>query len=75
MITQAFTLSLTPQQTAASIHNSDLEAINVWANDWLVDFNPTKTTSLLISRRQISLVQPQLVINIVIFNEATSHRL
>ena len=30
-------------QTAAFILNSDLDTINVWANDWLVDFNPTKT--------------------------------
>ena len=60
--------------TAAFILNSDLETINVWANDWLVDFNPTKTTSLLISRRLIPLVHPPLIMNNVILNETTSHR-
>ena len=48
--------------------------MNVWANDWLVDFNPTKTTSLLISRRQIPIAHPPLEMNNVILNETTSHR-
>ena len=61
-------------QTAAFILNSDLDTINVWANDWLVDFNPTKTTSLLISRRQLSIAHPPLEMNNVILNETISHR-
>ena len=61
-------------QTAAFILNSDLDTINVWANDWLVDFNPTKTTSLLISRRQLPIAHPPLEMNNVILNETTSHR-
>ena len=61
-------------QTAAFILNSDLDTINVWANDWLVDFNPTKTTSLLISHRQLSIAHPPLEMNNVILNETTSHR-
>ena len=61
-------------QTAACILNSDLDTINVWADDWLVDFNPTKTTSLLISRRQLPIAHPPLEMNNVILNETTSHR-
>ena len=54
--------------------NSDLNSITVWANDSLVDFNPTKTTSLLISRRQLPLAHPPLEMNNVILNETTSYR-
>ena len=61
-------------QTVAFILNSDLDTINVWANDWLIDFNPTKTTSLLISRRQLPIAHPPLEMNNVILNETTSHR-
>ena len=61
-------------QIAAFIHNSDLDAINVWTNDWLVDFNPTKTTSLVISRRQLAIAHPPLEMNNVIFNKTISHR-
>ena len=61
-------------QTAAFILNSDLDTINVWASDWLVDLNPTKTTSLLISRRQLPIGYPPLEMNNVILNETTSHR-
>ena len=54
--------------------NSDLNTINLWANDLLVDFNPTNTTSLLISHRQLPLAHPPLEMNNVILNETTSHR-
>ena len=36
-------------QTAAFILNTDLETINRWSHYRLVDFNPTKTSTLLIS--------------------------
>ena len=39
-------------QTVAFILNTDLETINGWSQDWLVDCNPTKTSTLLIFRRQ-----------------------
>jgi hypothetical protein len=31
--------------------SNDLREITTWANRWLVDFNPNKTTSMLISRK------------------------
>ena len=61
-------------QTATFTLNSDLDTINVRANDWLVDFNPTKPTSLLISCRQLSIAHLPLEMNIVILNETTSHK-
>ena len=43
-----------PDQAAAII-NSDLERMQNWANDWLVDFNPNKTKSLLMTRKTNSI--------------------
>ena len=37
--------------TAATNLNTDLEKISRWAATWLVSFNPTKTESLLLSRK------------------------
>ena len=37
--------------TSAVCLNSDLSKISIWANNWLVDFNPIKTESVLISRK------------------------
>ena len=61
-------------QTAAFTLNTDLETINGWSHDWLVDFNPTKTSTLLISRRQHPVFHPSLDINNVVLNETTSHK-
>ena len=38
-------------ELAAQLLNTDLEKITKWANTWLVIFNPTKTETLLISRK------------------------
>ena len=35
---------------AAGILNADLETIHLWADKWLVKFNPAKSESLLVSR-------------------------
>ena len=61
-------------QTAAFILNTDLETINGWSHDWLVDFNPTKTSTLLISQRQHPFFHPSLEMNNVVLNETTSHK-
>ena len=58
-------------QTAAFILNTDL---NGWSHDWLVDFNPTKTSTLLISRRQHPVFHSSLEINNIVLNETTSHK-
>ena len=49
--------------TAALTLNSELETIHHWADNWLVDFNPTKTTSLLISRKRVPETHPTLKMN------------
>ena len=37
--------------TAAGCINADLDKISAWALAWLVTFNPTKTETLLVSRK------------------------
>ena len=37
--------------TAAGCINTDLGKISPWASSWLITFNPSKTESLLISRK------------------------
>ena len=37
---------------AGQLLNRDLNAISIWANSWLVTFNPSKTLSMLISRKR-----------------------
>ena len=44
--------------TAAECLNADLGRISNWADTWLVSFNPTKTESLLISRKLSNPVHP-----------------
>ena len=60
-------------QNAAFILNTDIETINGWSPDWLVDFNPTKTSTHLISQRQHPVFHPSLVMNNVVLSETTSH--
>ena len=61
-------------QTAAFILNTDLETINGWSHDWLVDFNTTKTSTLLISRRQHPVFHPSLEMNNGVLHKITSHK-
>ena len=61
-------------QPAAFILNTDPETINGWSHDWLVDFNPNKTSTLLISRRQHPVFHTSLEMNYVVLNETTSHK-
>ena len=43
---------------AGQLLNRDLNAISTWANSWLVTFNPSKTLSMLISRKRNSVFHP-----------------
>ena len=38
--------------------NNDLNSLQVWANQWLVTFNPSKTKSLLLSTKAERLIPP-----------------
>ena len=47
--------------TAANCLNIDLERFSKWAATWLVAFNPSKTESLLISRKLNKLNHPPII--------------
>ena len=60
--------------TSAVCLNSDLTQISIWANNWLADFNPVKTKSLLISRKQNKPVHSLLFMQEVQIAEVSSHK-
>ena len=59
---------------AAEQLNIDLETINRWAETWLVKFNPSKSESLLVSRKINRNVHPPLIMNRVHINEVQHHK-
>ena len=61
-------------QHAAHRLNSDLQTINNWASTWLVSFNPDKTESLLISRKQNKRNHPPVFMNNTQIQEVDSHK-
>ena len=48
---------------AATVLNSGLSQICTWASNWLVTFNPSKTESLLFSRKLVKPLHPTLYMN------------
>lgn len=54
--------------------NSDLEVIHQWAERWLVKFNPSKSETLLISRKTNRPNHPQLKMNNEPIKEVNSHK-
>ena len=60
--------------TSALCLNSDLSKISICANNWLVDFNPIKTESMLISRKLNKPVHPPLFMQEVQIAEVSSHK-
>ena len=62
-----------PDVTAQSL-NIDLETIDKWAKLWLVIFNPTKSESLLISRKVNAPIHPPIFMNDQQLTEVTSHK-
>ncbi|MES9883416.1 MAG: reverse transcriptase family protein [Sedimenticola sp.] len=63
----------TPDNAALAL-NSDLETIHEWAGKWLVSFNPTKTESLLISRKTNKPIHPALIMNNTTIQEVDHHK-
>ena len=59
---------------SAEILNSDLEKIHHWSRQWLVDFNPNKTVSLLITNKQRSPFHPVLYMNDMMIEEVEHHK-
>ena len=59
---------------AAELLNKDLDSISKWSKDWLVDFNPSKTECLLITRKKTRVVHPPLVFNDTAVSEVKQHK-
>ena len=60
--------------TAAECLNADLSRILNWADTWLVSFNPTKTDSLLISRKLRNPVHPPIYMQNQQISEVETHK-
>ena len=60
--------------TAAGCINTDLVRISKWASTWLVTFNPSKTETLLISRKPNRPVHPSLFMDTHQISEVDSHK-
>ena len=59
---------------AAITLNSDLSRIHRWATQWLVTFNPSKSESLLFSRKVNKPYHPPLTMNYQQVTEVTNHK-
>ena len=59
---------------AADQLNSDLAKIHLWANKWLVSFNPSKSASIIFSRKQIKPFYPPAKMNQQQISEVNFHK-
>ena len=59
---------------ASQILNNDLNKISVWATQWLVDFNPSKTECLLFSNKRIPATHPPLYMDGQSIKNVESHK-
>ena len=59
---------------ATDILNFDLQEMDDWSQKWLVSFNPTKTKSMIISKKRIPLVYPNLFFKHEIVENVTEHK-
>ncbi|OWF50811.1 RNA-directed DNA polymerase from transposon BS [Mizuhopecten yessoensis] len=61
-------------RVSADILNSDLNKFHNWSQRWLVNFNPSKTETLLISRKTIKPFHPPLNMNNTNISEVATHK-
>jgi hypothetical protein len=61
-------------EDAARLMNEDLESINKWSKDWLVDFSAPKTKEMLISKKRDNIVHPPILLNGVVVDKVKSHK-
>ena len=71
--TSLFIIVENPVTDAASL-NTDLDRISQWAATWLVSFNPSKTESLLVSRKINKHHYPPLFMKDCQITEVESHK-
>jgi hypothetical protein len=61
-----------PIETAETI-NGDLDKIHIWSEKWLVKFNPQKTETMILSKKNNKPNHPSLKMNISIFQDRTDN--
>ncbi|PJE78229.1 hypothetical protein CI610_02839 [invertebrate metagenome] len=71
--TSLYVIIDSPRISAVDL-NFDLRKIHEWSVNWLVNFNPTKTETLLISKKTNSPIHPPLHMNNILLSEVSSHR-
>ena len=59
---------------AADKLNSDLAQIHLWATKWLVSFKPSKSESIIFSRKQTNPYHPSIEMNQQQISEVNSHK-
>ncbi len=59
---------------ASRILNDDLDKIHNWSENWLVNFNPNKTETMLISRKQNRRIHPPLYMNGTVIKQVDTHK-
>ena len=59
---------------AAETLNTDLAKIHAWASKWLVTFNPSKSESIILSRKTNKPLHPPLIMDQQVINEVSSHK-
>ena len=63
----------TPDNAAATL-NKDLDTIFNWSKTWLVSFNPTKTESMIFSKKRKQPPHPTLFMNHIAIDQFDSHK-
>ena len=59
---------------AAAVLNADLDAIYSWSKSWLVTFNPSKTISMLFSKKRNEVAHPSLYMNQILIETVSTHK-
>ena len=54
--------------------NKDLEHINNWATEWLINFSPPKTKTMVITRKRRKIHYPPLSMNGTVLQDVQSHK-
>ena len=60
--------------TAANLLNNNLGRVHSWAGIWLVDFNASKTESMLLTRKRNRPIYPNLIMDNTILKEVVTHK-
>ena len=59
---------------AANILNDDLINVHNWADQWLVSFNPSKTESMVISKKRNKSPHTRLLMDNTVVKEVDKHK-